>query len=88
VVPPIIGASGFCRKVMVTSSSDDGHGGLLIDHLNIYVIPGVPVKALEGLVGSDMLPPVPETILQAPVPMTGVLAARAVLVRPHIVAPV
>ena len=86
VIVPIVGVAGFCSNVIVTSSVDAVHGGLLIVHLNTYVVPAVPLKALVALVGVVMLPPAPDTMLQAPVPIVGVLPARVVLVSPHIVA--
>jgi hypothetical protein len=43
---------------------------------------------LVGLVGVVTVPPTPLTILHAPVPTTGVLAARVAVVKPHIVASV
>jgi len=43
---------------------------------------------LVGLDAVAMLPPEPEIILQLPMPVEGVFAARVVVVRPHIEAPV
>ena len=57
-------------------------------HLNTYAVPAVPVKVLTGLVGVVIVPPVPLTILHAPVPTAGVLAARVAVVNPHINTPV
>ena len=54
----------------------------------MYVTPAVPVKVLVELVGAVIVPPVPPTILQDPVPTVGVLAARVAVVNPHIAAPV
>ena len=48
----------------------------------------MPEKVLVGLAGVLIVPPVPETMLQAPVPTVGVLPARVVLVSPHIEAPI
>ena len=42
------------------------------------MVPAVPVKADVGLVGVVIVPPAPDTMLQEPVPMVGVLAARVV----------
>jgi len=39
---------------------------------------------LVGLDAVAMFPPAPDIILQLPVPVEGVLAARVVVVRPHI----
>jgi len=85
---PALAVVGFCWKVIVTSSVDAVHGGLLMVHLSTYVVPAVPVKALVALVGVVMLPPAPDTMLQAPVPIVGVLPASVVLVSPHIGAPI
>jgi hypothetical protein len=73
---------------ILTSSVDGAHEPLLIVHLKIYVTPAVPVKVLVELVGAVIVPPVPPTILQDPVPTVGVLAARVAVVNPHIAAPV
>ena len=70
-------------NVITTSSVLAVHGALLIVHLNVYVLPAVPVNVLVGLLAVVMLPPVPETILHAPVPTVGVLPAKVVLVTPH-----
>jgi hypothetical protein len=75
-------------KVILTSSVDGVHGALLIVHLNTYAVPAVPVKVLVGLAGVVIVPPAPLTILHAPVPAAGVLAARVAVVTPHINAPV
>ena len=45
------------------------------------------MKALVGLVGVVMLPPVPDTMLHEPVPIDGELPASVVLVIPHIAEP-
>ncbi len=65
----------------MTSSVDAVHGELLIVHLSVYVVPAVPLKVLVGLDGVVILPPVPDTILHAPVPIVGVLPANVVLVK-------
>ena len=40
------------------------------------MVPAVPVKADVGLEGVVTVPPAPETMLHAPVPTTGVFAAK------------
>ena len=75
-------------NVILTSSVDAVHGALEIVQRNTYAVPAVPVKVLVGLVGVVIVPPRPLTILHAPVPTTGVLAARVAVVNPHIAAPV
>ena len=51
-------------------------------------MPAVPVNVDVGLVGVVMVPPAPDTILQVPVPTTGVFAARVTVVNPQVAAPV
>ena len=46
------------------------------------------MKVLVGLAGVDMLPPAPDTMLHAPVPIVGELPANVVLVTPHIEDPI
>ena len=70
-------------NVITTSSVLAVQGALLIVHRKVYVLPAVPVNVLVGLLAVVMLPPVPETILYAPVPTVGVLPAKVVLVTPH-----
>ena len=48
----------------------------------------MPVNVLVGLVGVVIAPPVPETIVQSPVPTVGVFAASVTVVSPHVEAPV
>ena len=74
--------------MIVTSSVDGGHGMLVIDHLNTYVTPAVPVNVLVGLAGAVIIPPIPLTILHAPDPTTGVFPANVTIVNPHVAAPV
>ena len=74
--------------MILTLSVDAVHGAWLMVHINTYAVPAVPVKVLVGLVGVVTVPPIPLTILHAPVPTTGVLAARVAVVNPHIKAPV
>ena len=47
------------------------------------MVPSVPVKVAAGLVFSEKLPPTPEMIVQVPVPLVGVLAAKVVDVTPQ-----
>jgi hypothetical protein len=75
-------------NVILTSSVEAVQGALVIVQRNVYAIPAVPVKVLIGLVGVVTVPPVPAVIVQAPVPITGVLAASVVVVNPHVDAPV
>jgi hypothetical protein len=67
-------------NVIVTSSVLAVQGELLIVHRNVYVVPAVPLNVLVGLLLVVTVPPVPEIILQAPVPTVGVFPAKVVLV--------
>ena len=75
---------GKAFKVTTTSSVDEVQGALEIVHLKVYVLPLVPVK--EELIWLELPndPPVPDTILHAPVPKEGVLAAKVTWVSPHV----
>jgi hypothetical protein len=73
---------------MLTSSVDGVQGALEIVHLNVYAVPATPVNVLVGLVGVVTVPPTPEVIVHAPVPIAGALAARVTDVKPHVAAPV
>jgi hypothetical protein len=81
---PAAAAVGFWLNVMTTSSVDV-HGLFDIVHLKVYVEPAVPVKVDVGLLASANEPPVPLTMLQAPVPTVGVLPPRVTEVNPHVV---
>ena len=69
---------------MTTSSVDAVHGELLMVQLSVYVFPAIPVKVEVGLVGVVIVPPVPDTIVQSPVPIAGVFPARVTTVSPHV----
>lgn len=47
----IVGGAGFCWNVIMTSSVDEVHGGLLIVQRRVYVVPATPENVLEGLEG-------------------------------------
>ena len=66
---------------------DAVQGLLEIVHRNVYDVPPVPLKVEVGLVGVVTVPPVPEMMLQAPVPAEGALPARVTVVSPHVAAP-
>ena len=80
--------AGVRLNVIVTSSDESTQGGLTIVHLRTYVLPAKPVNVLVGLLAAVTFPPVPLTILQLPVPITGALAVSVVIVIPHIPNPV
>ena len=53
-------------------------------HLNVYEAPAVPVKVDVGLDDVVIVPPVPLTMLQAPVPLDGALPANVTVVNPQV----
>ena len=57
-------------------------------HLKVYAAPAVPVKVDVGLVAVVIVPPVPLTMLHAPVPTVGTLPARVTEVSPQVADPV
>jgi hypothetical protein len=75
-------------NLITTSSVDAVHGLFDIVHLNVYVAPAVPVKVDVGLDGVVIVPPVPLTMLQAPVPFDGALPANVTVVNPQVDEPV
>mgnify|MGYP001254194591 CR=1 FL=1 len=83
-VPPTVAVVGLARKVITTSSVEAVQGELLIVQRNVYVVPALPVKPDVGLLGVVTVPPAPLTMLHAPVPVVGVLAA-SVTDDPHTV---
>ncbi len=85
---PAAAAVGFRLNVITTSSVEAVHGLLLIVQRKVYVEPAVPVNVDVALDAVVTLPPVPETILHAPVPTVGVFPAKVTLVKPHVAAPV
>ena len=48
----------------------------------------MPVNVEVGLDGVVTVPPIPETMLHAPVPAVGVFPAKVTLVKAHVAAPV
>ena len=79
---------GFRLNVITTSSVDAVHGLFDIVQLKVYVEPAVPIKVEVGLDAVVIVPPVPLTMLHAPVPTVGVLPARVTVVNPQVAAPV
>ena len=75
-------------KVITTSSVDAEHGLFDIVHLKVYVEPAIPVKVDVALDDVVIVPPVPLTMLQAPVPTDGVLPAKVTEVNPQVADPV
>jgi hypothetical protein len=85
---PALAVVGAGLKVISTSSVVAVHGLLDIVQRNVYVEPAVPEKVDVRLDGVVIVPPVPLTILQAPVPTEGLLPARVTIVNPQVDAPV
>jgi hypothetical protein len=87
-VLPANEVDGFRLNVIVTSEVEGVQGALLIVQRKTYVVPAVPLNGDVGLAAFAKDPPVPLTIVHAPVPTVGVLAARVTDVSPHVKAPV
>ena len=67
---------GAASTVIVTSSVSSGHTPLLMVHLNVVLAPAVnPLTELVLLDGLSAVP-VPDTVLQEPVPVVGLFADR------------
>ena len=79
---------GLWLNVITTSSVEAVQGLFEIVHLNVYVVPAVPLNVDVALAGVVIVPPDPDTMLQAPVPAEGALPASVTVVNPHVVAPV
>ncbi len=73
---------------MSTSSVLATHGELLTVQRKVYVEPAVPLKVVLFVDADVKLPPVPETILHAPVPTLGLFPAKVTCVKPHVAEPV
>lgn len=76
------------RLNVTSTSSVDAQAPLVIVHLKVYAVPAVPLKVVAGFDAATKLPPAPLTILHAPVPVTGLLAANVTAVNPQVAAPV
>ena len=85
---PAFASVGFWLNVTFTSLVEAGQGELLTVQRSIYAVPATPLNVELGLEGVVTAPPAPLTMLHAPVPMVGVLAARVTCVRPQVEAPV
>ena len=70
-VPPTLVA----LNVTSTSSVEAVHGLLLMIQRRVYVVPAVPVNVEVGLEVVVTVPPLPLTMLHAPVPTVAVFAA-------------
>lgn len=82
---PAFAVVGLRGKEIVTSSVLAVHGELLIVHLKVLVLPAAAVNVAEGLVVDENEPPLPETIVHAPLPEVGAFAVKVVDVCPHLV---
>ena len=73
---PAFEVVGLARNIIMTSSVEATQGKFEMVHLNVYVLPATPVNPDVGLAGVVTVPPAPVTMLQAPEPRVGVLAAK------------
>ena len=80
---PAVAIVGAWLNLIVTLSVEAMQGALEMVHTKTYVFPTIPLNTVVGLVASTKLPPAPLKILQLPVPITGVFAAREVEVIPQ-----
>ena len=74
-------------KVITTSSAEGAQGLFAIVHLNVYVLPAAPVNVEVALDAVVIVPPNPDTMLQAPEPTAGMLPASVTVVIPQVAAP-
>jgi hypothetical protein len=77
---PAFGAVGLPVRLITTSSVDGAQGAFVIVQRKVYTVPDTPVKVDVGLVGAVTVPPAPETMLHAPVPVPGAFAAKVTVV--------
>ena len=84
---PAFAVVGF-RLNVITTSSVLVEVQFVIVQRNVYEEPAVPLNVEVGLDAVVTLPPIPETILHAPVPTVAVFPAKVTLVKPHVAAPV
>jgi hypothetical protein len=80
---PAFAAVGKLSTIMVTSSNTAGQTPLLIVHLKMLLPGDNEVSDVKGFEGSEIVP-VPETRVQLPVPVTGMLPVIVVVLL-HIV---
>ena len=73
---PASATVGLLRKVIETSSELPVQVPFVMVQRSTYVLPAVPVNVEELLAGFVIVPPAPVTIVHAPVPTAGTLAAR------------
>ena len=81
---PAFEVVGFWLNVITTSSVDAVHGLFDTVQRNVYVDPAVPLKVDVALEAVVIVPPVPLTMLQAPVPIDAALPASVTDVNPHV----
>ena len=72
---PAFDTVGLPVSVMTTSSVELAQGAFEVVQRKVYTVLAVPEKADVALLGVVIVPPVPETMLQVPVPTVGVLPA-------------
>ncbi len=85
---PATEAVGAWLNVTLIVLDDGAQGALDMVQASTYGVPAVPLKVVAGDVAFAKDPPVPLTMVQSPVPITGVLAARVTVVSPQVEAPV
>jgi hypothetical protein len=73
---PAAAGVGDLSKVISTSSVLGVQAPFEIVQRSVYVFPRVPVNPEAGLVASENEPPVPLTMVHAPLPTIGLLAAN------------
>jgi hypothetical protein len=71
---------GEAAKLIVTSSVLGVHEPLVTIHLTLYETPSEPTNCDVGLVGVIIAPPLPLNIVHIPLPMTGAVALRFVVI--------
>ena len=80
---PAFETVGAWLKVTTTSSVEEEQAVEMV-HRKVYVLPAVPVNVDVRLDGVVTVPPVPDTIVHAPVPDEGALPASVTVVNPHV----
>ena len=83
---PAVAGVGEILNVIATVSVKAVQGALEMVHTKIYALPAIPLNKVVGLVASTKVPPIPLKMLQIPVPIAGVFAARLREVNPQVAA--
>lgn len=80
---PAAEAVGLASTLIMTLSAEDGQTPLLIVHFSSVVAPMVRPLTAEVFDAGASAVPEPDTVLQAPVPVTGALPAKEAVVTLH-----